>query len=152
MIDEPTVAGQAPAQVYAAASLPPSVSPTPRPAKVLLIEPDPDCADALATILASLPRVDTVDVVASLREATRVLQSGAAPPAIILVDDQPGSTDIMRAIDILRALAPATALVLLCVYPQCIDRRVRSRVDGCVSKDVSRPELDRVIGTALRSS
>lgn len=135
----------------------PSANPAPSavnvtPANILLIEPDPDCADALAAILAGLADVEEVDVVASVGDAVRELQAAALPPAIVMVDDQPGSTEILGTIEVISRLAPASALVLLCVYPQCIDPRVRMRVDRCISKDSTHQELAQVVGGLLRRS
>lgn len=153
MLKELTLAAQSPVLLSSPASgaTPMPHSANPRTSHVLLIEPDPDCADALATILSSLPHIAAVQVVAGLRDAAEALRTGSIPPAIILVDDQPGSTEILRVIDILSELAPDTALVLLCVYPQCVDRRVRARVSDCVSKDVTRQELAQVVERVLRS-
>jgi len=147
MVDEVTIATTAMARLSVTSAGSPATSPD--PINVLLIEPDPDCADALSAILAGLPRIDDVTVVANIRQAARLLEAATVPPAIIMVDDQPGSCEILGTIDIVSEYAPEAALILLCVYPQCIDSRVRERVNYCVSKDVSRAELARVVDEIL---
>ena len=143
MLDELSIAAPA----MACVGVTPTGSPATarNPIDVLLIEPDPDCADALSSILAGLPRIDRVIVVEDAREAARALAGAEVPPTIIMVDDQPGSCAILGTIDVVSEYAPEAALILLCVYPQCVDQRVRDRVRLCVSKDVTRADLARVV-------
>lgn len=136
------------ASAFATAASVPTPTPTPAssatpaiPHTVLLIEPDPDCADALETLLSSLPMVAGVDVHLAPAEALAEIAAGTLRPSVVFIATNVENPPLMRALNALEALVPDAATVVLCLYPDRLTEDVARKIDACASKDTCRRDL-----------
>ncbi len=120
-----------------------------RSTPALLIDPDEDCREALGLLISDIPGIGPVWTAAALDEALRTVRDER--PAIIYLDC-PRCPEAIAIVQTLRAAAPATAIVLLCIYPERLPAAIAHAVDHCIHKDVSYAELKALTLRLLTTS
>jgi CheY-like chemotaxis protein len=132
-------------------------------ANILIVEQDADCADALETILADLPGIETVQSAETTANALTLLDEdehdgvgfgvtcdvAPAPDVIFIGADQPDSSEaaieLLETLTTFRRRLPNASIVLLCVYPSQYRDALGDLIDGCIRKDTNARELRRLI-------
>lgn len=132
---------------------------------ILIVEHDADCADALTTLLSSLPGIADVRATATATDAFDLLDndthdvvgfgmsSGSARPAtpdiVFIAADQhdvdESTRELIDTLATFRDRLPDAALILLCVYHDQCRTALSGLADGCIRKDTNAHELTTLI-------
>ena len=136
------------------------------PTRILIVEHDIDCLDALQTLLADMPGVGEVHAATTAVDAFNLIGSSpdaevtafsvpaANLPGVIFIDAQlphPESS-MVETLATLRQIAPDATIILLCLYPHSLRGRLHSIADRCIRKDTSYRELRALVDELLGAS